>query len=124
MQQLYNEKTVNYNFSAYSRVSNELGAGRLGNRTEIDHAVGVVLHLVAGDQIAKDEVWATVHHSLQHLPLRLQEMMDSAIFLEDLEAKGESFLEQKTPVLKIGEKFCVKKKKSKITRILMKDEEV
>ena len=106
------------------RVSNELGAGRLGNRTEIDHSVGVLLELVAGDQVRKGEVWATVHHSLSHLPLRLKEMMDSAILIDDIEYKEESSIEQKTPVLKIGEKFCVKKQKSKVVRILMKDDEV
>ena len=110
----------------YYRVSNELGAGRLGNRTELDHSVGVLLQLVAGDEVTKGQVWAKVHHSSKtsDLPLRLHEMMDSAIVLEDFESSKESLLRQKSPSLKTGEKFCVKQKKSKVSRIFMKDEEV
>ena len=116
-------KNKNYRLTNF-RVSNELGAGRLGNRTEIDHAVGVHLELVAGDEVKKGQVWATVHHSMTHLPLRLQEIMESAIILEDGELRKENSLVQKAQVLKIGEKFCVKQRKSKVVRILMKDEKV
>ena len=86
--------------------------------------MGVLLKLVAGDEVEKGDVWATVHHSLAHLPLRLKEMMDSALILDNINSKKESALEHKTPVLKIGENFCVKQQKSKVVRILMEDEEV
>ena len=51
-------------------------------------------------------------------------MMDSAIVLVDLEKKEELFGKQESRATKAGEKFCVKQQKSKISRILMKDEEV
>jgi thymidine phosphorylase len=98
----------------------------LGNRTEIDHSVGVVLEKVAGDRISKGQVWANVHHSSKtsDLPLRLQDMMDSALVLEDLETEKESLFEQKHQVLKTGEKFYVRPRGSKVLRIFMEDEEV
>ena len=110
-----------------SRVSNELGAGRLGNRTELDHSVGVVLELVAGDHVDRGQVWAKVHHSskIPELPLRLRTMMDSAIHIIDLKKKEEKLMvDGGHPILKAEQKFSAEHSKSKILRILMKDEEV
>ena len=110
-----------------SRVSNELGAGRLGNRTELDHSVGVVLELVAGDHVDRGQVWAKVHHSSKtpELPLRLRTMMDSAIHIIDLKKKEEKLMvDGGHPILKAEQKFSAEHSKSKILRILMKDEEV
>ena len=110
-----------------SRVSNELGAGRLGNRTELDHSVGVVLELVAGDHVDRGQVWAKVHHSskIPELPLRLRTMMDSAIHIIELKKKEEKLMvDGGHPILKAEQKFSAEHSKSKILRILMKDEEV
>ena len=92
----------------------------------MDHSVGVVLQLVAGDEVDEGQVWANVHHSsnTSYLPLRLHRMMDSAIALVDIENKEELFGKQKSCATEAGEKFCVKQQKSKISRILMKDEDV
>ena len=108
------------------RISNELGAGRLGGRTKIDHSVGVVLNLVSGDRVIKGQVWANIHHSLEtsDLPKRLCDMMDNAIVLEKFKKKEDTLAEKTNLILKEEEKFCGKQTKSKILRILMKDEEV
>ena len=97
------------------RVSNELGAGRLGNSSGIDHSVGVVLELVAGDEVIKDDVWANVYHSsaTPELPTRLHSMMDSAMHLFNVEEANKFKLNKENGIIK-----------SKLTRIIFQDEDV
>ena len=104
-----------YTLLKYCRVSNELGAGRLGNSSGIDHSVGVVLELVAGDEVIKDDVWANVYHSsaTPELPTRLHSMMDSAMHLFNVEEANKFKLNKENGIIK-----------SKLTRIIFQDEDV
>ena len=89
--------------------------------------MGVVLELVAGHHVDRGQVWAKVYHSSKtpELPLRLRTMIDSAIHIIDLKKKEEKLMiDGGRPILKTEQKFSAERSKSKILRILMKDEEV
>jgi len=40
----------------------QLGGGRIQRGAEIDHRVGIELHVARGDKISQGEPWATIHH--------------------------------------------------------------
>ena len=86
--------------------------------------MGVVLLSIAGDEVEEEQVWALVHHSSEtsDLPPRLRRMMDSAMCFVELEEEGKQIAKQKSLPTKRGEMLCTKQQKSKISRIVMKDE--
>ena len=67
-----------------------------------------------------------MHHSsaTPELPLRLQHIMDSAISFVDIEDEGNLSMEEESSIKNTKNVSGEKRRRSKIAKVIMKDEEV